>query len=157
MRPKPDFPLLQRVSSEKRRKSGGAPGAVAVVGLRQSLDVFNDSFTQSMAANTNATSQKYEMEAAAIKTQDNAVMLVQQQETDLTNDQIVVLINLFQTSTPHSTAYLNIQREDLWKTWLSAQLKRAGNLYIMDFVCNILYSWISSILMYGTMFYVVPI
>jgi hypothetical protein len=34
------------------------------------------------------------MEAAAIKTQDNAVMLVQQQETDLTNNQIVVLISV---------------------------------------------------------------
>jgi hypothetical protein len=112
-------------SAEKMWKSEGAPGAVAVVGLRQSLDIFNDSFTQSMAANTNATSQKYEMEAATIKTRDNTVMLVQQQETDLTNNQIVVLIDLFQTSTPHSTTYLNIQREDLRKTWLAAQLKRA--------------------------------
>jgi hypothetical protein len=106
-------------SAEKMWKSEGAPGAVAVVGLRQSLDIFNDSFTQSMAANTNATSQKYEMEAATIKTQDNTVMLVQQQETDLTNNQIVVLIDLFPTT------YLNIQREDLRKTWLAAQLKRA--------------------------------
>jgi len=81
-----------------------------------------------MAANANATSRKYEMEAAAIKTRDTAVMLVQQQETDLTNDQIVVLIDLFQTSMPHLTTYLNIQREDLWKTWLAAQLKRAGHL-----------------------------
>jgi hypothetical protein len=115
-------------SSEKRRKSGGAPGDVAVVGLRQSLNVFSDSFTQSMAANANATSRKYDMEAAAIKTWDNAVMLVQQQETDLTNDQIIVLIDLFQMSTPHSTTYLNIQRESLWKTWLAAQLKWAGHI-----------------------------
>ena len=116
------------MSFEKRQKSGGAPGAVAVVGLRQSLDVFNDSFTQSMAANANTTSRKYEMEAAAIKTWDNAIMLVQQQETDLTNEQIVVLIDLFQTSTPYSTTYLNIQREDLRKVWLTAQLKRAGHV-----------------------------
>ncbi|KIM73397.1 hypothetical protein PILCRDRAFT_93072 [Piloderma croceum F 1598] len=70
----------------------------------------------------------YKMEAATIKTRNNTVMLVQQQETDLTNDQIVVLINLFQTSMPHSTTYLNIQRENLWKTWLAAQLKWAGHL-----------------------------
>ena len=68
------------------------------------------------------------MEAATIKTWNNAVMLVQQQETNLTNDQIIVLIDLFQTSTPHLTTNLNIQREDLWKMWLAAQLKWAGHL-----------------------------
>ena len=114
------------MNSEKRWKSTGPPGALALVGLKQSLDVFNDSFTHSMSANANATSRKYEAEANTVNTRNTAVALVQRQEAHLTNDQAVVLMDLFQSSTAHSTTYLNIEKEDLRRAWLAAQLARAG-------------------------------
>jgi hypothetical protein len=98
-----------------------------LVGLKQSLDVFNDFFTHSMSANANATSRKYEAEANTINTQNTAVALVQQQETHLTNDQAIILMDLFQTSTPHLITYFNIKKEDLRCAWLAAQLAQVGH------------------------------
>jgi len=114
-------------SSDKRWKSSGPPGALVLVGLRQSLDVFNDSFNHSMSTNARTGSRKYEGEAAGTKIWDDAVALVQKREPYLTNDQLIVLMDLFLNSTPILTTYLGIEKDDLRKAWLGNQLAQAGH------------------------------
>jgi hypothetical protein len=109
-------------SSEKRRKASAAGSTpVAIAGLTQTLGVFNDSFTRSMSANNSGSSRKYEAAEAARQIQNEAGAVVQRREKHLTFDQLVVFLDLFQSSTPHATTYLSIENEDLRKVWLTAQ------------------------------------
>jgi hypothetical protein len=99
-------------SSEKRQKAYGTPTAITITSLTQTLKTFNKSFNCSMSAGPGGSSRKYEAEEAVLKIQNEAVVVVQLQKTHLTNDQLVVFLDLFQTSISHATTYLGIKKED---------------------------------------------
>jgi hypothetical protein len=43
----------------------------------------------------------------------------------LTNDQLIVFLDLIQTSMQHASTYLGIEKEDLHNVWLVLQLRCA--------------------------------
>jgi hypothetical protein len=45
----------------------------------------------------------------------------------VTNDQLIALMDLFLNSTPLSTTYLGIERDDLHRAWIASHLVQAGH------------------------------
>jgi hypothetical protein len=118
--------LSMSQSSENSTGSGGKKartttmsGAVALNGIKASLDAFN----HTVERNLTKQSQRSDTE---LERRGKAITLVQELETGLDDVHLIALIDLFQKDTTYAESYLNLQRESLRKIWVGKRLAELG-------------------------------
>ncbi|RPD70630.1 hypothetical protein L226DRAFT_525741 [Lentinus tigrinus ALCF2SS1-7] len=98
------------------KKAHTSSGAQALTGMTGQLDNFNDTMHKILTLEQG--------DASTPQCKQKAMIQVQQLETDLSDDQLVSLINIFQLQAGAADAYLVLQREGLRKAWVQDKLKQ---------------------------------
>ena len=96
------------------------PGAVALNGIKESLDVFNNTIKHGLAQ------PEHERADTSPERRSKAMDRVQELEAELDDARLVALIDLFQTNTSAADAYMTLKREALRKVWVQRRLKDLG-------------------------------
>ena len=104
------------LSSGKKQRSAAA-GAVALNGIKESLDTFNKTMERGLAVQAHERVRDTSPER-----RQRAMALLQEVETHLDDARLIALIDLFKTDTAEADTYLSLQREGLRKMWLQKQL-----------------------------------
>ncbi|RPD55518.1 hypothetical protein L227DRAFT_615369 [Lentinus tigrinus ALCF2SS1-6] len=110
------MPAKQLVWNSTVKKAHTSSGAQALTGMTGQLDNFNDTMHKILTLEQG--------DASTPQCKQKAMIQVQQLETDLSDDQLVSLINIFQLQAGAADAYLVLQREGLRKAWVQDKLKQ---------------------------------
>ena len=104
------------MSSSKRPRN---EQALAINGLRAELNSFNSTFRAAVVApdvNVNSTPER----------KARAVDLAQERETDLDDDEMVSLLDVFRADVTAADTYMRIKKEGVRKKWVQKQLTEAS-------------------------------
>lgn len=109
-------PSQSNASGIKKQRT--TTGAVALNGIKESLDAFNTTLGRSIVL------QQPERGRAdtSPERRAKAMEVLQEQESYLDDDRLVAFIDLFRADTAAADAYLAIKRESLRKKWVGKQL-----------------------------------
>jgi hypothetical protein len=105
--------------SKKQRTT--VTGAVALNGIKESLDNFNSTMERSLLMQPDRMRSDTSPERRA-----KAMELIQEQESYLSDDCLVAFIDLFRADTAAADAYVALKREGLRKSWVQKQMKDLG-------------------------------
>lgn len=119
------------LANEKRKQpstpaSAGPPkrsrqsSASALQEISAGLADFNETFRHSM------TGSKPGVQASPVR-KGIAMQRLQELEDDLTDDQIVSLLDLFQKDVTEADTYNNIKREGVRRTWVQSRIDSLSN------------------------------
>ena len=114
-------PSVLSVNLKKQRSA--VPGAVALNGIKESLDTFNKTIERSLVV------QPREQQVCDTSPERRKQAMTRLQEIEIHLDDVclVALIDLFKSDTSEADAYMSLQREALRKKWLQKQLvERCG-------------------------------
>jgi hypothetical protein len=113
-------PSVLSLAGKKQRSS--VPGAVALNGIKESLDMFNKTIERGLVV------QPHEkVRDTSPERRQKAMAHLQENETHLDDARLIALIDLFKNDTSEADAYMSLQREVLRKKWLQKQLvERCG-------------------------------
>jgi hypothetical protein len=97
-------------------------GAVALNGIKESLDMFNKTIERSLVV------QPHEhVRDTSPERRKKAMTRLQEIETDLDDARLIALIDLFKTDTSEADTYMSLQHDVLRKKWLQKLLaERCG-------------------------------
>jgi hypothetical protein len=111
---------LSVLSGKKQRSA--VPGAVALNGIKESLDMFNKTIERGLVV------QPHErIRDTSPERRRKAMAHLQENETHLDDTRLIALIDLFKSDTSEADTYMSLQREALRKKWLQKQLvERCG-------------------------------
>jgi hypothetical protein len=110
-------------ASQQSNASGGkkqwtTTGAVALNGIKESLDAFNNTLRCSLVMQQPECGRADTSPERRAKAMD----VLQEMETYLDDDRLVALIDLFRQDTAAADAYLAIKRDGLRRRWVEKQL-----------------------------------
>jgi hypothetical protein len=106
-------------SSKKQRTA--VTGAVALNGIKESLDSFNSTIERSLLMQPDRMRSDTSPERRA-----KAMDLFQEQESYLSDDCMVAFIDLFRVDSAAADAYIALKRDGLRKAWVQRQMKDLG-------------------------------
>ena len=92
-------------------------GAIALNGIKESLDAFNSTLRRSLLLQPERARADTSPERRS-----KAMDLLQELESYLDDDRMVAFIDLFKADTAAADAYLAIKRDSLRKKWVEKQL-----------------------------------
>jgi hypothetical protein len=111
------------VSAGKKQRSV-IPGAVALNGIKESLDMFNKTIERGLVVQPH---ERVRDRDTSPERRQKAMACLQEKETHLDDERLIALIDLFKSDTAEADTYLSLQRETLRKKWLQKQLvERCG-------------------------------
>jgi hypothetical protein len=102
------------------KKPHTVAGAVALNGIKESLDAFNKTFERSLVQPQERTRDSSPERRAMAMTR------LQETETHLDVPRMIALIDLFKVDTKEADVYLLLQQDVLRKGWIRKQLERCG-------------------------------
>lgn len=110
-------------ASQQSNASGGkkqqtTTGAVALNGIKESLDAFNNTLRCSLVMQQPERGRADTSPERRAKAMD----VLQEMETYLDDDRLVAFIDLFRADTAAADAYLAIKRDGLRRRWVEKQL-----------------------------------
>lgn len=105
-------------SSKKRNVSGGP---AALLALGDQFSAFNDIYRN------RSTSRPTALELSPNRKR-NAIERAEELETELDDERLVQLINIFETDVSAADAYMVIKRDGLRKAWVKAKLAPLNTL-----------------------------
>ena len=114
-----------------KRQCSTIPGAVALNGLKESLDKFNKTAEHGFSLpqpHIHDTSPEHHAKAMAC---------LQEIETHLDDAHIIALIDLFKADTAEADTYMSLQRDVLCKTWLEKQLVECCGVPADDIITTV--------------------
>jgi hypothetical protein len=109
------------LSSGKKQRTV-VTGAVALNGIKESLDSFNNTIERSLLMQPDRMRSDTSPERRA-----KAMELFQEQEPELSDDCTVAFIDLFRMDTAAADAYIALKRDGLRKAWIQRQMKDLGH------------------------------
>jgi hypothetical protein len=113
-------PSSSMISGKKQRSA--VPGAVALNGIKETLDMFNKTVERSLIVRPHEIVRDTSPER-----RQKAMAHLQENETHLDDERLIALIDLFKSDTLEADTYMSLQRETLRKKWLQKQLvERCG-------------------------------
>ena len=107
----------QQSNASGVKKQRTTTGAVALNGIKESLDAFNNTLGRSLMQQPERGRADTSPERRA-----KAMDVLQELEDYLDDDRMVAFIDLFRADTAAANAYLAIKRESLRKKWVEKQL-----------------------------------
>lgn len=123
-----DSPAVSATSSEKRQR---ASGSSALVALQRQMDQMSARFTTSMDSDAiqHAAARESRHRDRSPQRRARAGARMQKLEKGLTNDQMVALLDLFETNTASADMYLSLEEDNagLRWAWISNKLKQMGH------------------------------
>lgn len=120
------------MASGKKQRSV-VPGAVALNGIKESLDTFNKTIERSLIQPPQERVRDSSPERRA-----KAMARLQEVETHLDDARMIALIDLFKADTAEADTYMSLQREALRKKWLDKQLsERCGFPVSIDVLATV--------------------
>jgi hypothetical protein len=104
-----------------KKQCSTVPGAVALNGIKESLDMFNKIIECSLVVQPQERVRDTSPEHRA-----KAITCLQEIETHLDDMRMITLIDLFKADTAEADTYMSLQRDALRKKWLDKQLLKHG-------------------------------
>jgi hypothetical protein len=108
----------QQSSASGGKKQRTTTGAVALNGIKESLDAFNNTLGRSLVMQQPERGRADTSPERRAKAMD----VLQEMETYLDDDRLVAFIDLFRADTAAADAYLAIKRDGLRRRWVEKQL-----------------------------------
>ena len=108
---------LSVLSGKKQRSA--LPGAVALNGIKESLDMFNKTIERSLVVRPH---EQVQVHNTSPERHQKAMTRLQEVETHLDDVHLIALIDLFKSNTSEADTYMSLQCEALRKKWLQKQL-----------------------------------
>lgn len=109
--------LAQSSNASGKKQCSAVPGAVALNGIKESLDMFNKTIEHSLVQ-----PQEHAHADTSPEHHAKAMSHLQELETHLDNAHIIAMIDLFKSDTSEADTYMSLQHEALCKRWLQKQL-----------------------------------
>jgi hypothetical protein len=110
-----DSESAQSSGSRKFRNTIGG-GAVALNGIKESIESFNVAFCDSVSNRPATQSER----------KRKAMDLLQESEPDLDDRRLIAIMNLFKVDADAADMYIAMRRESTRKAWLQSQFDQLG-------------------------------
>ena len=113
----------QSITAASKKQRTSTTGAVALNGIKESLDTFNNTFNHTLGRNFALRQLERDRADTSPESRAKAMDNLQEQEIYLDDDRMIAFIDLFRADTAAADAYLAIKREGLRRKWVEKQLK----------------------------------